>query len=115
MCASNPINSQRKSALFVLVTVVTPGLHIAVVPDSVVVSTGRVGESFGAVRARVGFLAGVNVLVCFEMELGRETLTALGADNRANLQVDGPNMPLDQARTRLETALVPVCIVPNTP
>ena len=58
MCASNPINSQRKSALFVLVTVVPPGLHVTVVPDSMMVSTGRVGESLGAIRARVGFLAG---------------------------------------------------------
>lgn len=92
-----------------------PGLHIAVVPDSMVVSAGRVGEGFGAIRARVGLLAGVNVLVCFEMELGRKALTALRADNGANLQVDGANMPLHQARARLETALSPICIVPDTP
>jgi len=50
--ASNPINTCAKSALFVvLVTVVTPGLHVAVVPDSMMVSTGRVGEGFGAIGA----------------------------------------------------------------
>jgi len=32
-----------------------------------------------------------------------------------NLQVNGPNMPLHQTRARLETALIPTCIVPNTP
>jgi len=56
-----------------------------VIPDSMVVSTGRVGEGFGTIRARVGLLASVNVLMCFEMELGREALTALRADNGANL------------------------------
>jgi len=59
-------------------------------------------------------LASVDILVCFKMELGREALTTLRADNRANLQVNGPNMPLHQTRARLETALVPTCIVPNT-
>jgi len=71
-----------------------PGLHVAVVPDSMVMSTGGVGEGLGAIRARVGFLAGVNILMRFEMKLGREALTALRADNRANLQVNGPNVPL---------------------
>jgi len=55
----------------------------------------------------------MDVLVCFEMELGREALTALRADNRANLQVNGPNVPLHQTRARLETTLIPICIVPN--
>lgn len=62
-----------------------PRLHIAVVPDSVMVSAGRVGESFGAIRARIGLLAGVDILVRFEVKLGRETLTAIRTDNRANL------------------------------
>jgi hypothetical protein len=93
---------------------VAPRLHIAVVPDSVMVSAGRVGESFGAIRARVGLLASVDILMCFEVELGRETLTALRTDNRANFQVDGSNVPLHQTGTRLETALIPVCIIPNT-
>jgi hypothetical protein len=93
---------------------VPPGLHIAVVPDSMVMSTGRVGEGLGAIGARVGLLAGVNVLMCFEMELGREVLTALRADNRANLQVNSSNMPLHQTRARLETTLIATCIVPNT-
>jgi hypothetical protein len=56
----------------------------------------------------------VNVLVCFEMELGREVLAALRADNGTNLQVNRPHMPLHQTRARLKTALVPTCIVPNT-
>jgi hypothetical protein len=30
-----------------------------------------------------------------------------------NLQVNGPNVPLHQARARLETALIPTCVVPN--
>jgi hypothetical protein len=55
----------------------------------------------------------MNVLVCFEMELGREALTALRTDNRAYLQVNGPNVPLHQTRARLETTLIPICIVPN--
>jgi hypothetical protein len=79
-----------------------------------VVSAGRVGEGLGAIRTRIGLLAGVDVLMCFEVELGRKALTAVRADNRANLQVNGPNMPLHQTRARLETALVPTCIVPNT-
>ena len=74
-------------------------------------------------------LNALDVLVCFEVELGREALTALGADNGTermvstvqcrkgrdvpNLQVDGPNMPLHQTGARLETALAPVYIVPN--
>jgi len=90
-----------------------PSLHIAVVPDSVMVSAGRVGESFCTVGARVGLLASVDILMRFEVELGRKTLTALGTDHRANFQVDGPDMPLYQAGTRLKTALNPVCIVPN--
>jgi hypothetical protein len=90
-----------------------PGLHVAVVSDSMVVSAGRVGEGLGAIRARVGLLAGVDVLMCLEVELGREALTAVRADNRANLQVDGPNMPLHQTRARLKTALVSACVVPN--
>jgi len=73
---------------------VSPGLDVAVVPDSMVVSTGRVGEGLGAIRARIGFLASVDILVCFEVELGREALAALRADNRTNLQVNGANMPL---------------------
>jgi hypothetical protein len=52
--------------------------------------------------------------MCFEMELGRETLTALGADNGANLQVNSPDVPLYQTRTRLEATLMPTCVVPNT-
>ena len=79
-----------------------PRLHIAVVPDSVMVSAGRVGESFGAIRARIGLLAGavhvslsvnrsshdtqgdvLDILMRFEVELGRETLTAIRTDNRA--------------------------------
>jgi hypothetical protein len=55
----------------------------------------------------------MNVLVCFEMEFGREALTALRADNRANLQVNGSNVPLHQTRARLEATLIPICIVPN--
>lgn len=47
----------KESALFVLVTVMPPGLNVAMVPDSVVVSTGRVRESLGAIRTRVGFLS----------------------------------------------------------
>jgi len=109
----NPID-KKGSVFFCFVTIVPPGLDIAVVPDSMVVSAGRVGECLGAIGARVGLLAGMNILMSFEMELGREALTALRADNGANLQVDGPNMPLHQARTRLETALAPICIIPNT-
>jgi len=104
----------RKSVLFGFITVVPPGLDIALVPDSMVVATGRVGEGFSAIRARVGFLTSMNILVCFEVELGREALTALRADNRANLQVNGPNVPLHQTRARLETAFAPTWIVPNT-
>jgi hypothetical protein len=85
-----------------------------VVPDSMVMSARRVGERLGAIRARVGLLAGVNVLMCFEMELGREALTAVRADNRANFQVNRPNVPLHQTRARLETTLNPTCAVPNT-
>jgi len=84
------------------------------IPDSMVVSAGGVGKCLGAIRARVGLLAGVDVLMCLEVELGREALTTLGADNRANLQVNGPNVPLHQTRARLKTTLFPVCIVPNT-
>jgi len=83
--ASSPINNLRESVLFVLITVMAPGLDVAVVPDSMVVSAGRVGEGLGAIRARIGLLAGVDVLVCLEMELGRKALTAVRADNRANL------------------------------
>lgn len=54
------------------------------------------------------------VLMCLEMELCRETLTAFSTDNRANLQVDGPDMPLHQTGTRLETTLIPAYIVPDT-
>ena len=54
-----------KSALFVvLVTVVTPGLDVVVVSDSMVVPTGRVGEGFGAIGARVGLLAGTVAFYC---------------------------------------------------
>jgi hypothetical protein len=59
-------------------------------------------------------LAGVDVLMCFEMKLGRKALAALRAGNRADLQVNGPNMPLHQTRTGLETTLVATRIVPNT-
>jgi hypothetical protein len=104
----------KRSVLLVLIAVVPPGLHVAVVSDSMVVSAGRVGEGLGAIRAGVGLLAGVDVLMCLEMELGREALTALRADNGANLQVNGPNMPLHQTRARLEATLVPTCVVPNT-
>jgi hypothetical protein len=93
---------------------VPPGLHVAVVPDSMVMSTGRIGEGLGAVGTPVRLLAGVNVLMCFEMKLGREALTALRADNRANLQVNSSNMPLHQTGARLETTLNPACIVPDT-
>lgn len=48
------------------------------------------------------------------MELRRETLTTLRTDDGANLQVDRSNMPLHQAGTRLEAALITTCIVPNT-
>jgi len=54
----------KKSVLFVLVTVVPPGLDIAVVPDSMVVATGRVGEGLGAIRARVGLLASADEFRC---------------------------------------------------
>jgi hypothetical protein len=104
----------KRSVLLVLIAVVPPGLHVAVISDSMVVSAGRVGEGLGAIRAGVGLLAGVDVLMCLEMELGREALTALRADNGANLQVNGPNMPLHQTRARLEATLVPTCVVPNT-
>jgi hypothetical protein len=93
---------------------VPPGLHVAVVPDSMVMPTGRVGKGLGAIGTPVRLLAGVNVLMCFEMELGREILTALRADNRANLQVNSSNVPLHQTGARLETTLNPACIVPNT-
>jgi hypothetical protein len=93
---------------------VPPGLDVAVVPDSMVMSTGRVGEGLGAIGARVGLLASMNVLMCFEMELGREALTALGTDNRANLQVNSSNMPLHQTGARLEATLIPTRIIPNT-
>jgi len=49
--ASSPINNLRESVLFVLIAVMPPGLDVAVVPDSMVVSTGGVGEGFGAIRA----------------------------------------------------------------
>jgi len=78
-----------------------------------VVSAGGVGEGLGAIRARVGLLASMDILVCFEVELGRKALTAVRADDRANLQVNGPNVPLHQTRTRLKTALVPACVIPN--
>jgi hypothetical protein len=93
---------------------VPPGLDVTVVSDSMVMSAGRVGEGLGAIRARVGLLASVDVLVCFEMELGREALTALRTDNGANLQVNSPNMPLHQTRTRLESTLIATCVVPKT-
>jgi len=38
-----------------------PGLHVAVVPDSMVVSTGRVGEGLGTIGAPVRLLAGTVV------------------------------------------------------
>jgi hypothetical protein len=104
----------KRLGFFVLTAIVPPGLDVAVVSNSMVVSAGRVGEGLGAIRARVGLLTGVNVLMCFEVELGREALTALWADNGANLQVNSPHMPLDQTRARLETTLVPTCVVPNT-
>jgi hypothetical protein len=116
--ASNPINNRKnrkKLVLFVFVAVVPPGLHITVISDSMVVSAGRVGEGLCAIGARVGLLASVDVLMCLEMELGREALTALRTDNRANLQMDGSNVPLHQTRARLKPALSPTCIVPNTP
>jgi hypothetical protein len=78
------------------------------------VSAGRVGEGLGTIGARIRLLASVNILVCFEMELGREALTALRADNRANLQVNSSDMPLHQTRARLETTLIPAWIIPNT-
>jgi hypothetical protein len=116
-CRSERLESNKslkKSVLFVFITIVPPGLHIAMVSDSMMVSAGRVGEGLGTIGARIRLLASVNILVCFEMELGREALTALRADNRANLQVNGPNMPLHQTRARLETTFVPTRIVPNT-
>jgi hypothetical protein len=110
--ASNPIDNWG-SVFFVLIAIMPPGLYVAVVSDSMVVSAGWVGEGLGAIRARIGLLAGMDVLVCFEVELGREALAAVRADNRANLQVNGPDMPLHQTRARLKTTLVPACVVPN--
>jgi len=81
---------------------VPPGLDVAVVSDSMVVSAGWVGEGLGAIRARVGLLSGVDILMCFEVELGRKALTAVRADNGANLQVNRSNVPLHQTRARLE-------------
>jgi hypothetical protein len=81
--ASKSNESLKKSVLFVFITIVPPGLHVAVVSDSMVVSAGRVGEGLGTIGARIRLLASVNILVCFEMELGREALTALRTDNRA--------------------------------
>lgn len=91
-----------------------PGLDVAVVPDPMVVTTGRVGERLGAIRARVRLLASMDVLVRFEVEFGSKALTTLAADNGTNLQVNSPNVPLHQARTRLETTLIPTCISPDT-
>lgn len=76
-----------------------PRLHVTVVSDSMVVSAGRVGECFWTIGTRVGFLAGMNILMGFEVELGRETLTALRADDGANFQVNSPDMPLHQTGT----------------
>jgi hypothetical protein len=56
----------------------------------------------------------VNVLMSFEMELGRETLPTLRADNGANLQVNSPNVPLHQTGAGLEATLIPTCVVPDT-
>lgn len=89
-----------KSTLFGFVTVVPPRLHITVVPDSVVVSAGRVGESFRTIRTRVGLLASticvplsvnkpsddarvhvLDILVCFEVEFCSETLTTFRTDD----------------------------------
>lgn len=85
-----------------LVTVVAPRLDVAVISDSMMMSAGRVGESFGAIRARVGLLTStvcvplsvnkpsdnrkvhaLDILVCLEMELCRETLTTLRTDDGA--------------------------------
>lgn len=51
-------------AFFVLTAVVPPGLYITVVSDSVVVLAGMVGEGLGAIRTRIGLLAGAIVFRC---------------------------------------------------
>ena len=38
-----------------------PGLHVAVVPDSMVMSTGRVGKGLGAIGTPIRLLAGTVV------------------------------------------------------
>jgi len=86
------------SVFFVLIAVVPPGLDVAVVSDSMVVSAGGVGEGLGAIRARVGLLSSVDVLMRFEVELGRKALAAVRADNGANLQVNRSDVPLHQTR-----------------
>jgi hypothetical protein len=81
--SSSPIDNWGGSVFFVLIAIMPPGLDVAVVSDSMVVSAGRVGEGLGAIGARIGLLAGVDVLMCFEMEFGRKALSAIRADNRA--------------------------------
>ena len=45
-----------------------PRLDVAVISDSMMMSAGRVGESFGAIRTRVGLLAGT---VCVPLSVNK--------------------------------------------